>query len=678
MGVIGSKWRHGALGAGVLAALLGVAHGGCSKSERRAPTPSTAPASAPLPVGAATDATRTEQARVQRELPLSNREDFEDAKRGFLATLDEPVIRNARGDVVWRLDAFDFIAENAPSPETVNPSLWRQSQLSRMHGLYQVSDRIYQVRGFDLSVVSFVKGNTGWIVIDPLVSAETAAAALGLVKRRVADLPVVAVIYTHSHVDHFGGVRGVVDEAEVRAGRVPILAPSGFLEHAISENVIAGNAMSRRATYMYGNLLPPRPNGQVGAGLGQTTSSGTVGLIPPTDIITRTGEERTIDGLKIEFLNAPGSEAPSEMMFFFPELHAFCAAEDVTHTLHNLLTMRGAQVRDPLLWAGYLEQALEMFGDRVDVMFASHHWPRWGRARIVDMIEKQHDLYKYIHDQTMRLANQGETMHEIAEQIALPRSLATEFFSRGYYGSVNHDVKAVYQRYIGWFDGNPATLHQHPPAEASRRYVEFMGGSAEVLRKARRSFEAGDYRWVAQVVNHVVFAEPDNREARELQAAALEQLGFQAESGPWRNFYLTGAQELRQGIAQLPAANTASPDIISNMGLGMVWDFLAVHIDPAKAEGKRIVLGLEFTDTHESFTLRVRNSTLSYARRAPGEADARVTLTRAALDQVLLGQKTLQEQFASGAIRIEGRNAALGELLDLRDTFPFWFAIVTP
>ncbi|MFO0694123.1 MAG: alkyl sulfatase dimerization domain-containing protein [Polyangiales bacterium] len=670
--------RWSTAGAGVLAVLLGLHAGACSKTQREAAPPAPTPAAAPLPVGVATDATRAAQGGVGRELPFTNREDFEDAKRGFIGTLDDPAIRNARGDVVWRLDAFDFIGENEPSPDTANPSLWRQSQLVRMHGLYQVADRIYQVRGFDLSVISFVKGDTGWIVIDPLVSAETAAAALGLVKRRVADLPVVAVIYTHSHVDHFGGVRGVVDEADVRAGRVKILAPSGFLEHAISENVIAGNAMSRRATYMYGNLLPPRANGQIGAGLGQTTSNGTVGLIPPTDTITRTGEERTIDGLKIEFLNAPGSEAPSEMMFFFPELHAFCAAEDVTHTLHNLLTMRGAQVRDPLLWAGYLEQAIEMFGDRVDVMFASHHWPRWGRARIVDMIEKQHDLYKFIHDQTMRRANQGETMHEIAEHVALPRSLSSEFFSRGYYGSLNHDVKAVYQRYIGWFDGNPATLHQHPPVEASRRYVDFMGGSDEVLRKARRSFEQGDYRWVAQVVNHVVFADPNNRAARELQAAALEQLGFQAEAGPWRNFYLTGAQELRSGIAQVPAPNTASADIISNMPLGMVWDFLAVHIDPAKAEGKRIVLGLDFTDTHETYTLRLRNSTVSYARRAPTESDARITLTRAALDDVLLGRKTMQEQLASGAIRIEGRTAALGELLDMRDTFPFWFDIVTP
>jgi len=632
-----------------------------------------------LPSGAATETTQQAQQAVTEELPFENREDFEDAKRGFIATQSDPEIKDAQGRVVWRLDAFDFIGEEAPAPDTVNPSLWRQSQIVRMHGLYEVTDGIYQVRGYDLSNVTFIRGRTGWIVIDPLISQETAAAALALVKEHVADLPVVAVIYTHSHVDHFGGVRGVVDEAAGRAGRVPILAPVGFLEHAVSENVMAGNVMSRRASYMYGNLLPGTPTGQVGAGLGQTTSSGTVTLIPPTDIITHTGETRTVDGVRIVFVNAPNSEAPAEMMFYFPDHHALCAAEDATHTLHNLYTLRGAQVRDPLAWSNYLQDVLNLFGDDVQVLFTSHHWPRWGNERIVDFLEKQHDMYKYLHDQTLRLANQGQTMIEIAEQIDLPPELGHEFYDRGYYGSINHDVKAIYQLYLGFFDGNPANLHPLPPVEASRRYVEFMGGADEVLRRARESFDAGDYRWVAEVVNHVVFADPDNRAARELQAAALEQLGFQAESGPWRNFYLTGAQELRNGVSQAATPNTASADIVANMTLDMVFNFMAVHIDPEKAAGKRITIGLDFTDTHERLTLHLRNSTRSHANvPPPDDADAKITLTRAALNEILLGQKTVQQQVEAGAVRIEGDAGALPELLGMRDTFEFWFNIVTP
>jgi len=666
----------------IVVATLGLTPLACGQNQAAEPpgAPDTPEAAKePLPTGAATASTKQAQAAVTEALPFANREDYEDAKRGFIATLSDPEIKGAEGNTVWQLDAFDFLGEDTPAPDTVNPSLWRQSQLARMHGLYEVTDGIYQVRGFDLSVTSFVRGKTGWIVIDPLISAETAAAALALVKEHVADLPVVAVIYTHSHVDHFGGVRGVVDGADVRAGKVKILAPVGFLEAAVSENVIAGNVMSRRASYMYGNLLPGAPAGQVGAGLGQTTSNGTVTLIPPTDIIERTGEERTIDGVKMVFVNAPGSEAPAEMMFYFPELRALCSAEDVTHTLHNLYTLRGAKVRDPLVWAGYIQDVIEMFGEDVEVMFASHHWPRWGNERIVDMLEKQHDLYKYLHDQALRLANQGETMAELAEQIELPPALGREFYNRGYYGSVNHDLKAIYQRYLGFFDGNPATLHPHPPVEASQRYVEFMGGADAVLRKARESFDAGDYRWVAQVVNHVVFADPENRAARELQAAALEQLGFQAESGPWRNFYLTAAKELRDGVKEAGTPSTASPDIVANMTLDMVFDFMAVHVDPARAGDKQITLGLSFTDTNEQLTLTLRNSVLSHSlAAAPDDADARITLTRSALNAILLGEKTVQEQIGAGAVRLEGRAEALEEVLGVRDTFPFWFDIVTP
>jgi alkyl sulfatase BDS1-like metallo-beta-lactamase superfamily hydrolase len=487
------------------------------------------------------------------------------------------------------------------------------------------------------------------------------------------------VSYTHSHADHFGGVGAVVDEADVASGDVKIYAPEGFLEAAVAENVMAGNAMSRRASYMYGNLLPPDAKGQVGAGLGTTTSAGTVTLIPPTDIISETGHKEVIDGLTYEFLMAPGSEAPAEMLWFIEEKNAIAAAEDATHTLHNTYSLRGAKIRDPLAWSKYLNQARVMWGDKAEVIFAQHHWPTFGNEAVVELLEKQRDLYRFINDETLRLANQGLTEVEIAEQIQLPESLATFWANRGYYGSLNHNVKATYVLYLGCFNGNPATLHELPPVEASKNYVEFMGGAAAVLEMAQQSYDKGDYRWVAQVVNHVVFADPDNQAARGLQADALEQLGYQAESGPWRNFYLTGAKELREGVAQLPTPNTASPDTVRAMTLDMFFDYLGVRLDSPKAADAKAVLNFDFADTGEQHVLELQNGVLNHtADLQADDADATVTLTRDTLNSIILQETKLADAISSGDVNVSGDQAKLEEVISYLDTFEFWFDIVTP
>jgi alkyl sulfatase BDS1-like metallo-beta-lactamase superfamily hydrolase len=527
--------------------------------------------------------------------------------------------------------------------------------------------------------MTIIEGDEGITIVDPLLSEETAKVGLDLYYANRGEKPVKAVIYTHSHVDHYGGVRGVVDEADVNSGDVKIYAPEGFLEAAVAENVMAGNAMSRRASYMYGNLLPPDPKGQVGAGLGTTTSAGTVTLIPPTDIIAETGHKETIDGLTYEFLMAPGSEAPAEMLWFIEEKKAIQAAEDATHTLHNTYSLRGAKIREPLPWSKYLNQALVMWGDKAEVLFAQHHWPTWGNENVVELLEKQRDLYRFINDETLRLANQGYKMREIAEQIELPESLATFWANRGYYGSLYHDVAATYVLYLGWFDGNPATLHELPPVEASRNYVEFIGGADAVLAKAKASYDKGDYRWVAQVVNHLVLAEPDNQEAKDLQADALEQLGYQAESGPWRNFYLTGAKELREGVAQLPTPNTASPDTVRAMSPEMFFEYLGVRLDSAKAADATAKLNIDLGDPDGQYLVELENGVLNHTADVQADdADATVTLTRDTLNDIILKQTTLADAISAGDVNINGDQAKLEDLVSYLDTFEFWFNIVTP
>ena len=630
----------------------------------------------------AKDATRFTQSAndtLRDELNWEDVRDFESASRGFIASLDDPVITNADGRPVWDLNAFPFLSEET-APPSVNPSLWRVSRLNALyHGLFKVTDGVYQIRGFDLSVMSIIETDSGYVVIDPMISAEPARAGMDLVYQHVGRKPVVAVIYTHSHVDHWGGVKGVIDEADVKAGKIKVIAPENFVEYAISENVIAGNVMSRRASYMYGNLLPKDTKGQVGAGLGQTTSVGSNSLIIPTDSITHTGQTMTIDGLDIEFQLTPDTEAPAEMNFLFPRYRALCMAENCSHTMHNLYTLRGAQVRDAKAWAYYIDEAIDYFSGRYDVVFASHHWPTWGADESTAYLKLQRDMYKYLHDETLRLANQGYTLLEIPEIIHLPAEIYRAWHNRGYYGSINHNVKAIYQRYLGFFDGNPATLHPLPPEAAGRKYVEFMGGADALLANARRAFDQGEYRWVAQVVNHLVFADPDNEAARDLQADALEQLGYQAESGPWRNFYLSAAKELRDGVIDIATPKSTNPDIVRATPLDMFFDLLAVRLIGEKAEDTVITLNAHFTDIDEQYVLRIEHGVLYYARgRQADDADATLTTTRVVLDAVVLGEATMADKLATGQARIDGDPAKLVEFLSMLDTFEFWFNIVTP
>ena len=626
----------------------------------------------------ATRATAATNAALLTALPFDDTTDFANAQRGRLAPLPDTVT-TAEGGPVWDVRKFDFVTGDAPP--TVNPSLWRQEQLNGAGGLFEVADGIYQVRNLDLSNISFVRGETGWIVLDPLITAEVAAAALELVNTHVERRPVTAVVYSHSHADHFGGVRGVCSPEDVAAGRVRIVAPEGFTFEAVSENVMAGNAMSRRASYMYGNLLPPSPTGQIGAGLGKTTSTGTFGLLEPTDLIGHDDTSIVLDGVELQTMYTPDTEAPAEFVFYLPTWRALWTAEVVTHVQHNLYTLRGAQVRDALGWAKAIDAMIARFAADTDLVFASHHWPTWGHDEALTLLRTQRDTYRFLHDETLRLANRGETMLEIAEQLELPPTLAHTWSSRGYYGSVNHNVKAIYQRYLGFFDGNPATLHPHPPVAAATRYVAYMGGADAILERARADHEAGDDRWVAEVVRHVVFADPDNVEARHLLADALTQLGYQAESGPWRNFYLTGAKELRDGVMVLPTPTTTSPDVIAVMPTSLILDYLAIrltHPDAAHLAGTTLLV---LPDVDERHLLEVSNGVL-HNRPVPAgadvTADATITLPRARLNELLAAEDLAAAMTSGDGVHVEGDPTALLSAFDLLDDFPFWFDIVTP
>lgn len=610
-------------------------------------------------------------------LPFSDVQDFDDVDRGFIAALEPGIVRNTDGDVVWDSDSYAFLEGDCPP--TVNPSLWRQSRLCARQGLFEVGDRIYQVRGLDLSSMTLVEGDTGVIVIDPLISAETAAAGLALYRAHRGDRPVTGVIYTHSHIDHFGGVKGVTRVEDVEAGRCPVLAPAGFVEHAVAENVYAGTAMGRRAAYMYGAALPRGPRGAVGAGLGPTTSTGTPTLITPTIDIEHTGQAETVDGVEIEFQMTPGTEAPAEMNFYFPQLRALCMAENATHTLHNLLTLRGALVRDPHVWSQYLTESINRFAYRSDVLFASHHWPTWGTERLTEYLSLQRDLYGYLHDQTLRAINRGATGIEIAESIELPPAIEKVWHTRGYYGSVSHNIKAIYQRYMGWFDGNPAHLWEHPPVESAMRHIEFMGGADQVLEKARRSFEDGDFRWVAQVLNYVIFADPDNAQAKALQADALEQLGFGSENGTWRNFFLMGAYELRHGAIGTPTVTTA-PDIVGALTIDQIFDALALRVDGPRAWSTTLTIDWNFTDENSVHRTRLCNGLLVHfdtdgSLPAP---DTTITLTRSLLIAVLLGGADPASLVADGSITVDGADGVLAMLVSVLDEPDPDFAIVTP
>ena len=622
---------------------------------------------------------------VYDELPFNDMSDFADVLRDLIAPLPDTILQTTLGKVIWDPTAYDFIVTGSDAPDAVNPSLWRQAQLVNTGGLFKVTDRLYQVRNYDLSNLTIIEGDTGIIVVDPLVSVETAAAALQLYQDNRGPKDVVAVIYTHSHVDHWGGVLGVTTAEAVANGDVEIYAPTGFLEATSKENVYAGNVMGRRANYMYGTLIPPGNRQGVGSGLGMTISSGTKSLLAPTVIVDETTGSSTIDGLTFEWLMAPDSEAPTEMLWYIPELKALNGAEDATHTLHNTYSLRGAKVRDPLAWSKYLNEALELWGDDVEVLYNMHHWPFWGNATVVDHLTLQRDLYRFINDQTLNLANLGYVPLEIAEMIELPQAQQQTWSSRGYYGTMSHDVKATYDLYLGWFDGNPAHLNELPPVEASTKYVELMGGAANVLSEAQTAYDNGEYRWVAQLVNHVVFADPDNRDALLLQADALEQLGYQAESGPWRNFYLSGAEELRNGIDDSAGAGfRGGLEVLRVVELEELLDFMGIHIDAARAEGKSNEFNWIFNDRSSENNQNEAVTTLSNSvvnhvigKQSP-DADATITLGAESLGTILLGDSTVQLELDAGRITIEGSVAEVLEFFALLEPFPSNFNIVTP
>jgi linear primary-alkylsulfatase len=626
---------------------------------------------------AATSITQQANAEAVRGLPLADPQDFEDATRGLIASDPAVVIRDAAGKTVWDAQSYDFITGDAPP--SVNPSLWRQAKLNNIHGLFQVTEGVFQVRGYDISNMTWIRGTSGWIIVDTLTSRETAAAAVALARRELGDAPVVAVILTHSHIDHFGGIAGVLTDAQRRDGQVRIVAPRGFIEESTSENVIAGIAMSRRASFMFGIDLPHGERGHVDTGLGKGPARGAIDIVRPTDFVDHTPQEMEIDGVRFTFQYAPESEAPAELTFYLPERKAFCGAEVVSHNLHNLYTLRGAKVRDALRWSDYIEQAIELFGG-AEVVFASHHWPVWGNARVIAYLKRQRDAYRYIHDQTVRLANDGYTPREIAERLELPASLRNDFAVRGYYGTVRHNAKAVYQAYFGWYDGNPANLDPLPPAEEGARYVEAMGGASKVREHAERAYAKGDYRWAATLLNDLVFAEPEDAAARELLARTYDQLGYRAESGPWRDVYLSGASELRHGAEAAAFDPAAAIGLLRHTPLDELFTAMATRLDGPKADGKTMTVNFVFTDLGESHVLTLENAVLHHRRSAEPDPAANVTvrLTKDFFLRLTTRQAGLRDMIFSDEFSVDGSRMDLLSFFSLLGTPDGKFAIVTP
>ena len=609
--------------------------------------------------------------------------DLERVRRGHIASLSSPTIESSAGRAVFNMGAYDFLRTGEPSPETVNPNLWRHATLNAHHGLFEVIAGVWQVRGYDISNITFIRGVKGWIVIDPLTSEFTAHAALGLINQHVEQRPVTAVIYTHSHADHFGGVLGVTSREEVDAGKCRIIAPEHFLRETVGENVIAGPAMARRATYQFGPLLPVGPRGHVDCGLGIAVPTSPPTLLAPTEEITATGQELVVDGVRVVFQLTPETEAPAEMNFYFPDLRALCMAENCSHTMHNLVPIRGALVRNALNWSKYINESLLLFGGDAEVLFASHNWPRWGGADLREFLVLQRDLYKWMHDQTMRHANLGLTPLEIAETLELPAEFLAHEHTRGFYGDLVHNAKAVYQRYLSWYDGNPANLHKLPPVEVGRRYVALAGGADALLVHAQEAFDRGDYRWVAEVVNHLVFADPTNEAARHLQANALEQMAYQAESSTFRNAYLMGAQELRQGPPTNRNPNVRARGLIREMTIEQVFDALAVRTMSEQLGGVSLAINWVFTDLRgtadEHWTLGISNRTMYSTRgRHASGASATVTMSRSTLLDVVGQETTFVDAMSGGLATIEGDAGALITVFGNLDKFSMGFAIVEP
>ena len=625
---------------------------------------------------APTAATIAANTAVLEALDFSTTQDFEDAKRGLIASDPGLRVYTPEGATVWDLPANEFIEGEAPG--SVNPSLWRQARLNNVHGLFEVTEGIYQLRGYDLSNMTIIEGKTGWIIVDPLTARETAEAALAFALEHLEKRPVVAMIFTHSHLDHFGGVLGVLASGLVQAENIRIIAPQGFMEEATSENIIAGTAMSRRAMLMYGKNLARSERGHVDSGLGISPAFGTFGLLEPTEIIDHTPQTLDIDGIEFVFQNAPGSEAPAELTFYLPHAKAFNGAEVTSHNMHNLYTLRGAKVRDALRWSNYIDESIELFGE-AEVYLASHHWPVWGNQRIIEFLEVQRDTYKFLHDQTVRLFNQGLVPGEIAEELELPASLQTSFHNRGYYGTTRHNARAVYQGYLGWYDGNPAHLNPHPPVEAARRYVDLAGGADAMLQKAQAAFETADYRWAAELLNHLVFAEPGNTGAKTLLAASYDQLGYQAESGPWRDVYLAAAYELRNGPPEEGLDIASMEDVLRQTPVRRFFDSMAARLNGPDAEGVELRVNFVFTDLGESYLLDISNSVLHHWPSNPDtEANATLNLTHGMFIQMLTGKAGLKDMLLSDELDLEGRKLDLVKFFSLIDKPEGRFNIVTP
>jgi alkyl sulfatase BDS1-like metallo-beta-lactamase superfamily hydrolase len=653
------KMRSGGL-------LLLAAAAGCGKG----------PASAGVGrAGEATPATIAANQQFATSLNLADQQDFEDARRGLIARPSGKIL-GGDGSVLIDLDAYAFIKGDAPP--TVNPSLWRHAALNAESGLFKVTDGIWQLRGFDESNMTLIQGKSGWILVDPLTARESAAAALAFARQHLGDMPVSAMIFTHSHVDHFGGALGVLSAKEAARRKLPIIAPQGFVEEATSENVMVGPAMARRSSYQFGKDLPQSPTGIVDNGLGKNVAYGTFGILLPTQFITEPTQELTLDGVKFVFHNVPGAEAPAELTFSLPEMKAYCGAENVVQEMHNLLPIRGAKVRDALRWSGYLDQALQQTTG-ADVLFASHNWPVWGHARIAAQLTAQRDVYKYMHDQTVRLLNAGYTPREIADKVKLPKSLQASFGSRGYYGDLRHNVKAVYQFYLGAYDGNPANLNALPPEESSKRYLALMGGAAKVIATARTAYDKGDYRWTAELLNHAVFAEPGNEAAKELLARAYEQMGYESESATWRNSYLTAAVELRHGPPTKGVDRGSMLELLGQTPIERFLDAMAAGLDGPAAEGKDLKVNLVLSDTKETFVLWIENAVLHWRKVPPAsDANATLTLTKPFFVRMMAGTASAKDMLLGSDVRITGSRIDLVRFFMLIDKSPGTFAIVTP
>jgi alkyl sulfatase BDS1-like metallo-beta-lactamase superfamily hydrolase len=629
----------------------------------------------------ATTATKEAQQRVLSELNFADKQSFDDATKGFIAPLpNNGVIKNAKGSVIWNLPDFDFLAGDAPAPATVNPSLWRQAQImQRNAGLFKVTDGIYQVRGIDISNITFIESDTGVIIMDPLMSEEVAKAALDLYFEHRPKNPVVAVIFTHSHIDHYGGVLGVISDADVTAGKVKVFAPDGFTGAALNEAVIGGNREARLSGYQYSMLVERGPTGNLTSGLGLDTSKGNVTFALPTHLITKTGQKEVIDGLEFEFILAPDTEAPAEMFFYIPKYKALTVAEDACFTIHNVYSLRGTTIRSSYNWAKYLRDVRVKWGSVAEVLYAPHHWPIWGSDRIDAHLKKHSAAYKYINDQAVRLANSGYDLVEAGEMVQLPGSLAQDFSLRGYYGTMNHDVKSAFVKHFGWFNGNASTLHPLPRVPASTRYVEYMGGADAIMEKAQRDYANGDYRWVAEVLNHLVYADPTNADAKNLLADTLEQLGYQTEAGTWRGLYLSATKDLREGVKELPVVDFASPSTIQAMPFDLYLDGLSTRLDGPKAAGSTIRMNVEFTHEGEKWLLELEHGVLQYyENQEASDADVTLTLSADEFRNVAEGKVTIDDAVKVGDVKLSGSQADLDEFLSLFDAFDAWYNVVTP